>query len=258
MVVPSMSTREIYDSLMADRKKLDIKGKSLLPKIIKQFKKENKFPAWKWVEYTHQQSRNKYLIMYYSQSREQADKTSVQYVAFMEEDNQRLVIQWGCWPYRKHGAIEYIMTRSISFYCPHFFQRYRERVWNNTNISYNELLCRYFSRNNAAIPLELNESIQRNFQKYDKLSLAFRQRDGICFVRNAMEGEETTIGTPHDNTLNITVYYTIVTNSMLFDEQEAAIKEGCKDYVVNDYNSVLNDTKRYAILRYLNLTPIKN
>ena len=56
----------------------------LIPKMAKQFKKEWKFPAWKWEEYTHQESHNHYLISFYAPMAAHADKPDVYFVAFLE------------------------------------------------------------------------------------------------------------------------------------------------------------------------------
>ena len=241
MIVPSMSFLEICDALFSDRPKLQIKTHALLPKIAKQFKKEQKFPAWKWEEYTHQESKNKYLISFYAANISQAENPIVNYIAFMEEDRQRLVIQWGCWPYRKYGSLEAIMTRAISFYCPHFFQRYRERVWHDEKMSYNELLCRYFSRNQEIIPIKTNTDIQRNLEEYGDNAYSFQQPDGVCFVHLGMEGDESTIGTPEDNTVNVVLYMTIVTNKMMSQIQKEAIELGGKDYIRDYWGSLYSD-----------------
>lgn len=252
MIVPSMTHREIYDALLADRDKLQIRAKTLIPKMVKQFKKEARFPAWKWVEYTHQGSQNKFLIIYYVPSADSVAKPKVSWVAFMEEDKQKVVIEWGCWPYRKYGSMDYIMVRSIGLFCPHFFQRYRERVWNNTDMTYYDLLCRYFSRNKSAIPLKLNEDIQRNCKQYGEYSYSFQQVDGICFVEHGMEGDELTIGTPDDNTIAITLYYTIVTSSIITEKQKKALDKGGKEYVFNHYKSLFEDAMKDAVFRRLN------
>ena len=91
-----MSHLEICDALFADRPKLQIRAKALIPKMAKQFKKERRFPAWKWVEYTHQQSHNRYQICFYAPTLAHADNPDVNYLAFLEEDRQRIVVQWGC------------------------------------------------------------------------------------------------------------------------------------------------------------------
>ena len=250
MIVPTMTYREIYDALSADIDKLQIKAKALMPKMIKQFKKEGQFPAWKWVEYTHQQSRNKFLIIYYVPSAVFADNPIVSKVAFLEEDKQRIVVQWGNWPYRKFGSVEVVMMRALSLYCPHFFQRYRERVWNNSNMPYNDLLCRYFSRNKSAIPLRLTENIQRNYKQYSEYSYSFQQTDGVCFVEHGIEGDELSIGTIEDNTVCITLYYTIVNNSMMPELQKRAIEDGGKEYIHNHFKNLFEDVMKDAFYRF--------
>lgn len=253
MIVPSMSHREIYDALSADREKLQIKANSLIPKMVKLFKKEGIFPAWKWAEYTHQRSRNKFLIIYYVPSAAQVEHPKVSWVAFMEEDKQRVVVQWGCWPYRRFGSMDVIMVRAMNLFCPHFFQRYRERVWNKSKMSYNDLLCRYFSRNQSAIPVKLTEEIQRNYKKYGEYSYSFQQVDGVCFVNHGLEGDELTIGSPDDNSIFVTLYYTIVTRAMMKEIQKNAIDKGGEEYAYNHFKHLFEDAMNDVIFRLLNI-----
>lgn len=253
MIVPSMSNLEICDALFADRPKLQIKANSLIPKMAKQFKKERKFPAWKWAEYTHQQSHNRYLICFYAATPAQADKPDINFLAFMEEDRQRIVIQWGCWLYRKHGSLDNFATRYIGYFSGHFFSRYRERIWKNIDISFNELLCRYFSRNIATIPLELNEDIQRNYKEYGELAkYAFQVPDGTCFIRHWNEGDETTVGQKDSDYISVVLYYTFVNSGMMTETQNKAIyKEGTR-YIRDYYKSLFEDTLKEAFFRRLN------
>ena len=256
-----MSNLEICDALFADRPKLQIKANSLIPKMAKQFKKEQKFPAWKWAEYTHQQSHNRYLICFYAPTPAQADRPDINFLAFMEEDRQRIVIQWGCWLYRKHGSLDNIATRYIGYFSGHFFSRYRERIWKNLDISFNELLCRYFSRNIATIPLELNEDIQRNYKEYGELAkYAFQVPDGTCFIRHWNEGDETTIGEKDNDFVSIVLYYTFVNGGMMSETQNKAIlKEGTR-YIRDYYKSLFEDALKETFFRRLNetnRTPIK-
>lgn len=253
-----MSHFEMCDALFADLPKLKIKANSLIPKMTKQFKKERKYPAWKWAEYTHQKSQNRFLIIYYVPSEDKVENPSVSWVAFMEEYKQRIVIQWGCWPYRRFGSMTVTMVRAIDMFCPHFFQRYRERVWNNADMSYNDLLCRYFSRNQSAIPLKLTADIQRNYKQYGESSYSFQQVDGVCFVEYGMVGDELTIGTPEDNTVNITLYYTIVTNAMMTEIQKKAINKGGKEYVYNHYKSLFEDAMKDAIFNRISASLNQN
>ena len=253
MIVPSMSHLEICDALFADRPKLQIRAKALIPKMAKQFKKERKFPAWKWAEYTHQQSHNRYQICFYAPTLAHADNPDVKYLAFLEEDHQRIVVQWGCWMYRKHGSIDAIATRYIGYFSGHFFSRYRERIWKNVDMSFNELLCRYFSRNIATIPLELNEDIQRNYKEYGELAkYAFQVPDGTCFIRHWNEGDEATVGEKDSNFISVVLYYTFVNGGMMTDAQnEAIFREGTR-YIRSYYKSLFEDAMKESFFHRLN------
>ena len=253
MIVPSMSHLEICDALFADRPKLQIRAKSLIPKMAKQFKKERRFPAWKWVEYTHQQSHNRYQICFYAPTLAHADNPDVKYLAFLEEDHQRIVVQWGCWMYRKHGSMDAIATRYIGYFSGHFFSRYRERIWKNVDMSFNELLCRYFSRNIATIPLELNEDIQRNYKEYGELAkYAFQVPDGTCFIRHWNEGDEATVGEKDSNFISVVLYYTFVNGGMMTDAQnEAIFREGTR-YIRSYYKSLFEDAMKESFFHRLN------
>ena len=253
MIVPSMSHLEICDALFADRPKLQIRAKALIPKMAKQFKKERKFPAWKWAEYTHQQSHNRYQICFYAPTLAHADNPDVKYLAFLEEDHQRIVVQWGCWMYRKHGSMDAIATRYIGYFSGHFFSRYRERIWKNVDMSFNELLCRYFSRNIATIPLELNEDIQRNYKEYGELAkYAFQVPDGTCFIRHWNEGDEATVGEKDSNFISVVLYYTFVNGGMMTDAQnEAIFREGTR-YIRSYYKSLFEDAMKESFFHRLN------
>ena len=253
MIVPSMSHKEICDALFSDLPKLKIRTNTLVPKIAKQFKKEGKFPAWKWSEYTHKESRNRYQICFYAPTPAHAEHPVVDYVAFLEEDRQRIVVQWGCWMYRKHGSLDAIATRYVGYFSGHFFSRYRERIWKDAKISFNELICRYFSRNIATIPLELNENIQRNYKEYGELAkYAFQVPDGTCFIRHWNEGDESTVGEKDSDFVSVVLYYTFVNGGMMSDDQNKAIfKEGTR-YIRNYYKSLFEDAMKEALFRRLN------
>ena len=51
MLLTSMTYREMYDHLAADKYKVDIKQEYLRPKAIKAFRKTSRFPAWELYEY---------------------------------------------------------------------------------------------------------------------------------------------------------------------------------------------------------------
>ena len=247
-----MTNTEICDALFADRPKLQIQAKMHVSRIAKQFKKDNKFPAWKWEEYTHQGSHNRYLITYYAPTLDRADDPSVKYLAFLEEAHQKIVIECGHWPYRRYGTLNIQKIRAISYYCPHFFQRYRERVLNNKKISYNDLLCRYFWRNQVNIPIEMNEKIQRKYKEYGDIgAVSFQQPEGICFIQHWCEGDELSIGSDHEDYLAVVNYLTIVTDSMMSDIQKEAIGEEGKKYMHNYLKRLMDDVLNTPFFRHL-------
>lgn len=254
-----MSNLEICDALFADLPKLKIRANALIPKMAKQFKKERRFPAWKWAEYTHQGSHNRYLMSFYAPTPAHADHPDINYVAFMEEDRQQIVVQWGCWMYRKHGSLENIATRYVGYFSGHFFSRYCERVWKGVEMSRNELISRYFSRNIATIPLELNEDIQRNYKEYGDLAkYAFQVPDGTCFIRHWNEGDETTVGQKDCDFVSVVLYYTFVNGGMMSETQNKAIlKEGTR-YIRDYYKSLFEDAMKEAFFRRLNIQKQEN
>ena len=248
-----MSNLEICDALFADREKLIIRANTMIPKIARQFKKERSFPAWKWVEYTHQESRNHYLISFYAPTPAHAENPAVHFVAFMEEDRQRIVVDWGCWMYRKHGSLDTYATRYVGYFSGHFFSRYRERIWKDSDISNNELISRYFSRNEATIPLELNEDIQRNFKEYGELAkYAFQVPDGTCFIRHWNEGDETTVGQDNSDFISVVLYYTFVSGGMMSETQNKAIFEEGTRYIRNYYKRLFEDAMKEAFFHRTN------
>lgn len=161
MIVPSMTNLEIYKELVTDLPKLKIRANILSEKVVKEFRKVRRFPAWQCYEYTHQESRNKYLISFYAASVKQIEKPDVDYIGVTFDRGGRVVIKWETWLYRKGSPMDFVNTRAISYYCGHFFSRYRERVWPNVEMSANELICRYFTRNKKPTPIKLNEDIKR-------------------------------------------------------------------------------------------------
>lgn len=253
MIVPSMSNLEICNALFADLPKLKIRINTILPKIVKQLNREKKFPAWKWDEYIHQESKNRYLISFYAPSIIKANKPSVNYLAFMNDGNQTVVIQWGCWMYRKRDSLDLIATRYVGYYSGHFFSRYRERFWHNSEMSNNELICRYFSRNILTVPIELNKDIQYNCEKYGEFAkYAFQVPDGTCFVRFWNEGDETTIEKRDSNFISVVMFITFVDSGTMKPSQNKAIfKEGTR-YINNYYKNLFEEAMRETFFKHLN------
>ncbi len=121
-------------------------------------------------------------------------------------------------------------------------------------MSFNDLLCRYFSRNIATIPLELNEDIQRNYKEYGEFAkYAFQVPEGTCFIRHWNEGDETTIGKKDSDFISVVLYYTFVNEGMMTETQKEAVsKEGMR-YINNYYQSLFGDVMKESFFHRLNI-----
>ena len=112
MIVPSMTNLEVYNELVTDLPKLKIRSNTLMAKVVKAFRKMHRFPAWQCYEYTHQESRNKYLISFYAASIKQAEKPAVDYMGVTSDSAGRVIIKWETWLYRKDDTADFIGTRA--------------------------------------------------------------------------------------------------------------------------------------------------
>ena len=247
-----MSNQAICDALFADLPKLQMRAKMLTPKLAKRFKKEKKFPAWKWEEYTHQESKNRFLICFCAPSAEMADDPVIKYLTFLEENRERIIVHWGSWMYRENRSIEMIATRYVGYYRSHFFSRYRDRYWKGEEMSQNELLCRYFTRNTKTVPLEMNEDIQRNYLEYGEFSgYAFQVHDGTCFGQYWNEGDWTSIGKEGCDFVSVVMYRTFVNNAMMPANQFSAIEKEGNRYLKEIYSELYTDVMKEELFRRL-------
>lgn len=184
MLLPSMTYKEMYDNLVKDFEKVKIKQEYLLPKAIREFKKEMKFPAWKWYEYTIPSTGNTYIIFFYAETKYDVENPKVDsFCIVFDDSNRRYVFKCSVCHWISDGR-ESSIIREIRVYTSHFFDRYKERWFKDTSLTSNETACRYFSRNEEGrMPIEMNEDINRHLEKYGEgARYSCRVRDGVCFV----------------------------------------------------------------------------
>jgi hypothetical protein len=188
MLVLSMSYKEMYDCLESDIPKLNYQRERCLPKICKAFRKENRFPNYKWIEY-EPSSGNKYLIIYYAPNSLYNDNPFVRYCAIVWNDNYRFVITWMKGKYKHPNQHEFEATPMLYVYTNHFFNQYKTRFLKDELLSSNEVLSRFVMRNLVYTPIEINEKVNRNISnKDDSYRRGFSVEDGICFTRYDMDG----------------------------------------------------------------------
>jgi len=178
-----MSPSEMYKNLAADDAKIKIKRQQLEPKVIKKFKKTARFPVLELFEYTIPSSLNLYILYFYAENQQAVEKPVFDIYAVMFDQNERIIIKWGCSPYQHTPSDPYIFTPRVDLYSSHFFHRYKERISGNQKLSTNEVICMYFIRNPHALPMKLNEDIKRNYRKYGEFAdYGMTVQDGICLL----------------------------------------------------------------------------
>ncbi|WP_288237022.1 hypothetical protein [uncultured Alistipes sp.] len=226
MILPSMTCKEMYDHLAADMQKVEIKKEYLLPKAIKSFRKETRFPAWQLYEYKIPATNNQYIIYFYAESRARAEKPAVDSFFILFDQKKRYVIKWGASGYQHTPDSPMMAIREIHAYTSHFLQRYNERIFKDKSLTANESACRYLSRNTLAVPIQQNEEINLNHEKYGEYGQqAYRVRDGVCFTQSEVKGIMSEDGDRHKDKVDavLILYTTFMNESKMTAAQRSAI-----------------------------------
>ena len=247
MLLPTMTYKEMYDHLGEDLKKVKIREDYFLPKAIKEFKKERRFPACKWYEYTVPESKNKYIIFYYAEHWKVIDHPKVGSFCIVYDDkNNRYVIKWGArgYSHTKDGPL--MLIREVQVYTPHFFERYRERGLKDKSLSINDVVCMYLSRNRECVPIMMNEAINKHLSKYGPGSkYGYRVRDGFCFAltdAQIAKSEDGDISKDKHEALYV-IYKTFMNESNMRENQLLAIDQEH----IDAWQQYIKDFQREAI-----------
>lgn len=225
MLLPSMTYKEMYDNLAKDFEKVKIKQEYLLPKAIREFKKEMKFPAWKWYEYIIPLTGNKYIIFFHVENRFSIEKPKVDHFCVAYDDNSRCVIKVGVRPYLPKGG-KLMALREIQVYTSHFFARYKERYLKDLSLGSNDVVCRFLSRNIQKTPIKMTKDINRRLDKYGEGAMyGYEVKDGFCFTMTNMQLIKSEDGdSGKDRPIaQYVVYKTFMNKSDLADVQLTAI-----------------------------------
>ena len=232
MILPSMTSKEIYDNILVDLEKINIRIEYLYPKAIKEFRKERKFPAWKWYEYIIPTTNNNYIIFFYAESRVFIEKPKADFYLLVFDGNKRFVIKACAGGYSHTEGGPLIAIRQIHAITSHFIERYNERVIKDKSLNANDVVCRYFSRNTISIPIQMNEEINKKLEKYgDAAKYGYRVRDGFCFVQSALEGVVSEDGDRKKDRVDgmLVIYTTFMNESDMKKSQLSAINKGHYD-----------------------------
>ncbi len=249
MIIPSMTSREMYDNLINDQTKVNIKKEYYRKRSIKELRKSRHFPAYITYDYNIPASNNRYVIYFYAESRFCVDNPIVGSFCVFFEGNNRFVVTYCVRGYKHTPNSSISMIRQISAYTSHFFQRYNERFLKDNKMSSNEVACVYLSRNPAKneIPIKVNEEINRNCQKYGECGQqAIRVRDGICFTHSGVQGLVSKDGDREKDKVEsmCVVYTTFLSKSELSENQQIAIDNehiSCINQFVTDIQNESKD-----------------
>lgn len=251
MLLTSMTYKEMYDNLAKDFEKVKIKQEYLLPKAIREFKKERKFPSWKWYEYTIPSTNNTYIIFFYAETKSDVGKPKVgSFCIVFDDSNRRYVFKCSVCHWISDDR-ESSIIREIRVYTSHFFDRYKERWFKDTSLSSNEAACRYFSRNEEGrMPIEMNEDINRHLEKYGEgARYSCRVRDGVCFV---MTDQQLVKSEDGDRPIAQFVFYrTFISRSEMAESQLKAIDKSYYESWFRSEQTIqkefMNGTKTFTL-----------
>lgn len=197
MIVPAMTTQEIYSQLFSElpikQDKLDVYKKEFSRKVLKA----SKFPFTKLYDFTTLK-KNQFIFSFTALTRAQAEKPIASLYGIYTR------------PEGKYLAEINPPLGEMTIYPPHYFKRYRERILKNNDLS-NEKLIRSFIQNSwgfiaAAVNKELEavyQSFEANHQN-EVFGFAGATYDGYCFGER--QGK-------------INIMKTIISDDMLFNDQ---------------------------------------
>ena len=228
MILPSMTCKEMYNGLVADAHKVQIRIDKSYPKAIKAFKKSRTFPAWYIDEYKIPATNNQYVIFYYAENADEVEKPHYSSFCSVFSGKQRYVIRGMRMGYKHTPQCDTIMLPQIHAYTSHFLQRYNERCLHKDNLSANEIAGLFLVRNPRPMPIMLNEDINKNYKEHGEYNdHGIRVPDGFCFTRSAIEGckSEDCIHEHDKVDAMLVIYTTFMNESDMSDNQRAAINK---------------------------------
>ena len=219
MIVETMTAKEIYENLASDSEKVQIRKAYYRAKAIKCLKSKTTFPALVTFDYVHPQSKNKYILIYYAETRRNVMNPVEDHVFVQFINRVRYLYKaMGCMHHPLNGDSPQ-MLRYLQIYTSHFMDRYHERIWVQDSISLSDVACAFIARNRTFAPVAISKEINRNMEKYnDEFQYGYRVRDGFCFTRTGI------VRSPDDEShIAVSVFKTFMNESKMQSSQLQAI-----------------------------------
>ncbi len=222
-----MTYKEKYDNLAEDKKKVDICKEKYLPRAIKAFTTERRFPNCKCYEYTIPATNNHYIIYYYAETSSMANKPIVGSFFYIFDDTKRFVVKWGASPYKHTDTSQLMLLRQLHVYTSHFLQRYNERFLKKSNLTANEIASTFLARNRVPTPIGVTEEINKNTDAHGDNNYAFKIRDGFCFAKYGMQGDIDSNGIRENDNVEAAcfIYTTFLPMTEMSNLQQSAINK---------------------------------
>lgn len=231
MIVPTMSYIEMYDSLVIDIEKINIRIQKVGPKAVKKLKKSRTFPAWYIDDYNIPSTQNHHVIFFYADNYLEVDKPRYEIFTIVYSGFQRFVIRGLRMGYKHNLNSELVMLPQIHAYTNHFFQRYNERfiqpyLFRKIDITPDVIAGIFFVRNKSVTPIDLNEDINMNYKDYgDSNKKGILVKDGLCYTRSAVWRNAEMKNCDDEIEAMMFLYTTFMNESNLNESQKVAIRK---------------------------------
>lgn len=202
MIVPTMTLEEIARQYMGDFPNFIAKRRSLQPKFETLVKRSSRYPVTAQYEYISHTNKNRYFFCYSAFKRGDWKAPHCHVVGVFEGEGG------------KYAVVSANKKQAVIIFTPHFFARYRERILGGEDIHGDDLIKRFFKRNQRFVKAEMDERFARAYRKYENdesISYAARVSEGNVFMK-IYSGY-------------IVLCKTILSDEMLRDEQVEAFGE---------------------------------
>ncbi len=201
MIVPAMTIQEIYKELFEDVKNIETKLEYCRKEFRREVLQTNKYPMDRYYECKTPKKKNLFIATF---------------TAIKRGDNNNPIIGiYGIYsrPEGKYAATLNREKNLMSIYPPHFFNRYKERIFNNISMSAEDIIKHYFKNNWGFLAAIVNTDITavyKCFENDGSIDIVATTDEGYCF------GERQG---------NITIVKTIISDNMLFENQKPLFNE---------------------------------
>lgn len=174
MIVPTMTLEEIARQYMGDFPNFIAKRHSFQPKFETLVKRSSRYPVTAQYEYISHTNKNRYFFCYSAFKRSDWKAPHCNVVGVFEGEGG------------KYAVVSANMKQAVIIFTPHFFARYRERILGGEDIHGDDLIKRFFKRNQRFVKAEMDERFARAYRKYENdesVSYAARVNEGNVFLK---------------------------------------------------------------------------